>query len=97
MISHHQYSSPAYDELIANHAIVLLTYVAENPDCHQTYYALGKATGIPPATVWDLINWDHDLSPANGVPLFFWARKLGYNVEIVGKPGLLLVVTRSYI
>jgi hypothetical protein len=81
--------------LIANHTIVLLTYIAEHPDCHQTYYALGKATGIPPATVWDLINWDHYLAPDHGVPLFFWARKLGYDVEIVGKPGLLLVVVRS--
>jgi len=97
MINHHRFSSPAYDELIANHAIVLLTYIAENPTCRQTYYSLGKATGIPPATVWDLINWNHYLSPAHSVPLFFWARKLGYTIEIVGREGLLLVVYRSTI
>jgi hypothetical protein len=82
---------------MANHAICLLTYVAENPDDYQSYYSLGKATGIPRGTVWHLINWNHYLAPRCGEPLFVWAKKLGYNVEIVGRTGLLLVVTASTI
>ena len=82
---------------MANHAICLLTYVAENPNCRQTYYALSKATGIPRGTVWNLINWNHYLAPRSGEPLFVWGKKLGYNVEIIGKTGYLLVVTPSTI
>lgn len=82
---------------MANHAIVLLTYLAENPNCYQTYYSLEKATGIPRGTVRELLNWDHYMAPGNGEPLFTWAKNLGYNVELVGKPGVLVVVSRSTI
>ncbi len=44
-----------------------------------------------------MINWNHYLAPRNGEPLFVWAKKLGYNVEIIGKPDFLLVVTPSTI
>ena len=94
MINRRQFSSPAYGELMANHVICLLTYVAEHPNGWQSYGILSKATGVPKSTLWDLINWNHDLSPACGVPLFVWAWNLGYEVEIVGRKGLLLIVNR---
>lgn len=97
MANHHRFSSPAYDELMANHAICLLTYVAEHPDKWQSYGILSKATGIPPGTIWGLLNWEHFMAPNHAVPLFFWADNLGYIVEVVGRKGLLLTVTRSTI
>ena len=97
MINHHRFSSPAYDEVMANHAICLLTYVAEHPCAWQSYGILAKATGVPKTTVWDMINWNHDLAPTRGIPLFVWAWNLGYEVEIVGRKGLLLIVTQPTI
>ena len=44
-----------------------------------------------------MINWNHYLAPRSGEPLFVWGKKLGYNVEIIGKTGYLLVVTPSTI
>lgn len=97
MINHRRFSLPAYSELMANHVICLLTYVAGHPNDWQSYGILSEATGVPKSTLWNLINWNHDLSPARGVPLFIWAWNLGYEVEIVGKKGLLITVSLSTI
>ena len=94
MISRHQYSSPAYDELIANHTIVLLTYVAENPNEWQSYGILSKATGVPKSTIWGLLHWRHEDAPQSGTPIFVWANMLGFEVVINYRKGRLLSVCK---
>lgn len=79
---------------MANHAICLLTYVAEHPDEEQSYGLLSRATGIPEGTIWDLTHWNHDMAPSHGEPLYVWASNLGYEVAVFDKCGLLLSVQK---
>ena len=87
-------SSSNYDELMANHAICLLTYVADHPDEEQSYGSLEKATGIPKGTVWALTHWDHEMACQAGEPLYVWAENLGYDIRILNKDGAILQVSR---
>lgn len=92
-----RFQSSSYDSLMDNHTICLLSYLERNPDAHQTYYALGNATGIPPSTVRELLNWDHFASPFSPDPLYFWADRLGYIVTRYpeGAPIRVSVVRRG--
>ena len=89
-----RFRSSSYDEVMANHAICLLTYLAEHPDARQTYYALEKATGIPRGTIHGMVNWEHEMAPWGGNPLFVWAWNLGYEVTVVRNNGVLLRVIK---
>ena len=92
--SRRRFRSSCYDELMANHAICLLTYLAENPSAKQTYYALERKTGIPAGTIWHLVNWDHEMAPWAANPLFVWAWNLGYYVEISSNSDLRIKVVK---
>jgi hypothetical protein len=91
--SQRRFRSSSYDELMANHAICLLTYVAEHPYEEQSYNSLARNTGIPPKTIWNLVHWNHEKAPQFGEPLYVWALNLGYEVNIICGPGLILRVT----
>ena len=79
---------------MANHAICLLTYVAEHPDEIQSYRSLSAATGIPYSTIWELTHWKHFMASTHGEPLYVWAWNLGYEVTVVGREDLVLIVTK---
>jgi hypothetical protein len=82
---------------MANHAICLLTYLADNPMYPQSYRKIAKATGIPYSTIWQLVNWRHEECPYYGSPLFEWADKLNYNVKLLKRDGLIMYVEKRHI
>lgn len=88
------FQSSSYDEVMANHAICLLTWAAEHPDEWQSYSILEEETGVPKSTLWAMLHWDHDMAPHAGSPLHVWAWNLGYRVVVYNTEGLLLYVCK---
>jgi len=75
-----------------NHAICLLTYVAEHPDEWQSYAELEKHTGVPKSTIWELLHWSEEFYPGECNILGLWACNLGYCVWYPMKPGKMIEV-----